>query len=144
MLARSGSLLIAHRLMGPSLLFTGDFAESRTHLDRAYALYDPAKHRALATRSGSDPGVTILSYRSWATWCLGYPEAALTEADHAPEDARKIGQAATMMVVLACAAWTRRLCRHYAAAGSLADELVALADKKGRRVLEGARNNDAR
>jgi predicted ATPase len=32
---------------------------------------------------------------------------------------------------LPCAAWTRRLCRHYAAAGSLADELVALADEKG-------------
>ena len=36
-----------------------------------------------------------------------------------------------MMVALACTAWTRRLCRRYAAAGSLADELVALADEKG-------------
>jgi predicted ATPase len=36
-----------------------------------------------------------------------------------------------MMVALACAAWTRRLCRRYAAAGSLADELTALADEKG-------------
>jgi predicted ATPase len=35
------------------------------------------------------------------------------------------------MVALACAVWTRRLCRRYAAAGSLADELVALADEKG-------------
>ena len=64
-------------------------------------------------------------------WYLGYPEEALREADHALEDARKIGQAATTMVALACAAWTRRLCRRYAAAGSLADELVALADEKG-------------
>jgi predicted ATPase len=38
---------------------------------------------------------------------------------------------ATMMVGLACAAWTRKLCRRYAAAGSLADELVELADEKG-------------
>jgi predicted ATPase len=123
-------LMIGHRLMGPSLLFTGDFAESRAHLDRAFALYDPIEHRALATRFGSDPGVTILSYRSWAAWYLGYPEAALADADHALEDARKIGQAATMMVGLACTAWTRRLCRRYAEAGSLADELVALADEK--------------
>jgi predicted ATPase len=72
-----------------------------------------------------------LSYRSWAAWYLGYPEAALTEADHALEDAREIGQAATMMVALACAAWTRKLCRRFAAAGSLADELVELADEKG-------------
>src|SRR5262249_35486646 len=123
-------LMIGHRLMGPSLLFTGDFAESRTHLDRAYALYDPVEHGAVATRFGSDPGVTILSYRSWAAWYLGYPEAALADADRALEDARKIGQAATMMVGLACTAWTRRLCRRYAEAGSLADELVALADEK--------------
>jgi predicted ATPase len=53
------------------------------------------------------------------------------EADHALKDARKIGQAATLMVALACAAWTLRLCRRYAAAGSLADELAALADEKG-------------
>src|SRR5262249_14754243 len=124
-------LMIGHRLMGASLLFTGDFAEGRTHLDRAFALYDPVEHRALAARFGSDPGVTILSYRSWAVWYLGYPEEALREADHALEDARKIGQAATMMVALACTAWTHRLCRHYAAACSLADELTELADKKG-------------
>jgi class 3 adenylate cyclase/predicted ATPase len=123
-------LMIGHRLMGPSLLFTGDFMESRAHLDSAFALYDPVEHRALATRFGSDPGVTILSYRSWAAWYLGYPEAAQAEADHALEDARKIGQAATMMVALACAAWTRRLCRRFAAAGALADELAALADEK--------------
>jgi class 3 adenylate cyclase/predicted ATPase len=123
--------MIGHRLMGPSLLFTGDFAEGRAHLDRAFALYDPVEHRALATRFGSDPGVTILSYRSWAVWHLGYPEEALREADHALEDARQIGQAATMMVALACAAWTRTLCRRYAAAGSLADELAVLADEKG-------------
>src|SRR5262249_16185930 len=69
--------------------------------------------------------------RSWAVWNLGYPEEALREADHALEDARKIGQAATMMVALACTAWTRRLCRRYAATCSLVDELTALADKKG-------------
>ena len=50
-------LMIGHRLMGPSLLFTGNLAESRTHLDRALALYDPVEHRALATRFALDPGV---------------------------------------------------------------------------------------
>ena len=54
-------LMIGHRLMGISLLFTGDIAEGRAHLDRAIALYDPAKHRPLATRFGQDAGVAILS-----------------------------------------------------------------------------------
>ena len=48
-------LMIGHRIMGMTLVFTGDFAESRAHLDRAFALYDPAEHRALATRFGHRP-----------------------------------------------------------------------------------------
>jgi predicted ATPase len=36
-------LLIAHRLMGMSLLHTGDIAEGRTHFVEALALYDPRR-----------------------------------------------------------------------------------------------------
>ena len=92
--------MIGHRLMGISLLFTGDIAESRAHFDRALALYDPAEHRPLATRFGQDVGVSVLSFRSWPLWLLGYPEAALADADHALKDAREIGQAATLMFAL--------------------------------------------
>ena len=93
-------LMIGHRLMGISLLCTGDIAEGRAHLDQALALYDPAEHRPLATRFGQDVGVAILSYRSLALWMLGYPEAALADAEHALKDAREIGQAATLMYAL--------------------------------------------
>jgi hypothetical protein len=53
------ALMIGHRLMGMSLLTTGDMAEGRVHLDRASALYDPADHRSLATRFGVDTRVLI-------------------------------------------------------------------------------------
>ena len=92
--------MIGHRLMGISLLRTGDIAESRAHYDQALALYDPAEHRPLATRFGQDIRVTILCYRSWALWMLGYPEAALADTEHALKDAREIGQAATLMYAL--------------------------------------------
>src|SRR5262245_7480463 len=68
-------LMIGHRLMGSSLLLAGDIAEGRAHYDQAIRLYDPAAHRPLATRFGTDLGVAILSYRSMALWLLGYPEA---------------------------------------------------------------------
>ena len=45
-------------------------------------------------------GVSILSYRSLALWLLGYPEAALADAERALKDAREIGQAATLMFAL--------------------------------------------
>ena len=44
--------------------------------------------------------MAILSYRSWALWLLGYPEAALADTEHALKDAREIGQAATLMYAL--------------------------------------------
>jgi class 3 adenylate cyclase/tetratricopeptide (TPR) repeat protein len=124
-------LMIGHRLMGTSLQCTGDIAEARGHLDRAFALYDAAEHRLLATRFGADSGVAILCYRSWALWMLGYPEAALADADHALKDAREIGQAATLMYALFHASVAHFYCGKYVAVDALVDELVALADEKG-------------
>jgi predicted ATPase len=124
-------LMVGHRLMGTSLLFTGDIAQGRAHFDRAIALYDPAEHRPLATRFGQDVGVSILSQRSWALWMLGYPEAALADADHALKDARDIGQAATLMFALSFTKVTPFLCGNYAAAKARSDELIAVADEKG-------------
>jgi len=74
-----------------------DIAEGRGHFDQAIALYDPAEHRPLATRFGQDTAVMILVFRSWALWLLGYPEAALRDADDALRNARELGQAATLM-----------------------------------------------
>jgi predicted ATPase len=124
-------LMVGHRLMGISLLSTGDIAQGRAHFERATALYDPAQHRALATRFGADTGVSVLSYRSLALWYLGYPETALADADHALKDAREIGQAGTLMYTLWHASITHICCGKYAAANVQLDELVALADEKG-------------
>jgi predicted ATPase len=124
-------LMIGHRLMGQSLLVTGDIAEGRAHLDQAIALYDSAEHRPLATRFGQDVGVVALSFRSFALWLLGYPEAALRDTDDALKNAREMGQAATLMYALAHAAIPYTLCGNRAAAAAHAQELVALAEEKG-------------
>jgi predicted ATPase len=123
--------VVGHRLMGVTFAHTGDFAESRAHYDRALALYDPIKHRALTTRFGTDSGVAILGFRSWPTWFLGYPEAALKDADQAVRDARDIGQVATLMFALSVTVPPYIFCGKYAVASSHMDELVALADEKG-------------
>ena len=121
-------LMLGHRLVGATLLFMGNLAESRAHLDRAFALYDPAEHRTLIL--GLEPAVTIFGFRSWALWYLGYPEAALKDAEHALQNAREIGQAATSMVALCCAVWTHIFCGNYATASLLTDEHAVLADQK--------------
>jgi class 3 adenylate cyclase/predicted ATPase len=124
-------LIVGHRMMANSLQLMGEIAESRTHYDQAIALYDPAAHRPLATRFGQDARVAILSLRSLALWLLGYPEAALSDADGALKDAREIGHAATLMFALNEASYTCIYCGNFAAANALVDELVALANEKG-------------
>jgi hypothetical protein len=65
-----------------------------------------------------DSGVSALIHRSWALWLLGYPEAALVEAEQALKNAREIGQAATLMYALAHAAIPYALCGDLAAAAA--------------------------
>ena len=127
----TGPLMIAHRLLGTALLHTGDIADARAHYDQAIALYDPVEHRPLAVRFGQDIRMTILSFRSLASWCLGYPEAALSDADYAVKDVREISQAATLMYALFRASFAHALCGNYATAKALSDEMVDLADEKG-------------
>jgi len=124
-------LMIGHRIMGSSLLMTGDIAEGRAHYDQALAFYSPAKHRPLATRFGQDVRVAILSFRPLALWLLGYSKAALADHEQALRDAREIGHAATLMYAMSNAAMTNIFCGNFATATALTNELVALADEKG-------------
>ena len=103
---------------GRLLLFLGDIAEGRAHLDRAIGLYDPAEHRPLATRFGQDLRVVALFCRSWALWLLGYPEAALSDAEHALKDAREIGHAGSLMFALAITSRHPYFCGNYATANT--------------------------
>ena len=128
--AATAPLMIGHRVMGVSLMTAGDIAGGRAQLDKAIALYDPPVHRPLAVQFGIEPGVTGLSFRGRALWLLGYPEAALVDAHHALKDAREIGHAVTLMIVLWLVSSTHTLCGNYMAASTEADELVALADEK--------------
>ena len=75
----------------------------------------------------------MLSFRSWVLWFLGYPDAALRDADQALSDAREIGHAATLMFGLALAPRAHFLSANYATATAANDELVALADEKSAR-----------
>jgi hypothetical protein len=123
--------MMGHRLMGTTLLTTGDIAAAREHLDQAILLYDPAEHRPLATRFGQDVGVAALYYRSLALWSLGYPEAALTDTDDAISNARAMGQAATLMYALGQCQLPYTVYGNHVAVAAQAQELVALAEEKG-------------
>jgi class 3 adenylate cyclase/predicted ATPase len=124
-------LVVGNRLVGTSLASTGEMTRGRDHLDRAIALYDPAEHRPLAVRFSQDIRVAALSYRAIALWMLGYPEGALADADCAVEDAREVGQAASLMAALTLTSLTQIHCGSYAIANAQLDEVITLSDDKG-------------
>jgi class 3 adenylate cyclase/predicted ATPase len=124
------ALMIGHNVMGTSLVFTGEIAEGRSHLDQGIALYDPAEHRPLATRFGQDVLVAFLAYRGIALWALGYPEAALADTDRMLKEARETCQAATLMYALTHGSWTHLFCGNYAIGVAIADECITLAEEK--------------
>ena len=63
--------------------------------------------------------------------CLAIPRPRSPTADRALKDAREIGQAATLMYALAHATRTYFWTGNYAAANTLVEEVVGLADEKG-------------
>ena len=114
-----------------ALALTGDLVDGKEHYDRALAIYDPAEHGPLTTRSGRDVGVTLLSFRSSCVWQLGYPAASRNDAERAVKNARETGEATTLMYALFSAVVDHIRCGNCAAAHTEVDGLIALADEKG-------------
>jgi class 3 adenylate cyclase/predicted ATPase len=124
-------LMVGHRTMGSTLALIGDLVEARAHYDEALALYRPGAHRRLMTRFGQDIRVTCLGFRSMDLWLLGYPDAALKDAERALKEARQIGHAATLMFTLNFPIIINTYCGNIDAANEHIEELVALAEEKG-------------
>jgi predicted ATPase len=114
-----------------ALTLAGNLVDGKEHYDRALAIYDPAEHGPLTTRSGRDIGVALLSSRAGCMWQLGYPAASRIDAERALKNARETGQATTLMYALFSAVVNHIRCGNYAAANAQVDELIALANERG-------------
>ncbi|MEJ7584468.1 MAG: adenylate/guanylate cyclase domain-containing protein [Acidimicrobiales bacterium] len=66
--------------------------ETLEHAQRALAIYDPARHRSIAKRFGTDHGVAAHTFAGWALMALGYADQALAHLDEAVALARWLGQ----------------------------------------------------
>ena len=84
------------------------------------------------------------SHRSRALWLLGYPEAALTDAEQALKDAREIGQAATLMYALSHTSYTQIHCGRLRVQTCYSMSLLHWQTKKMRLFWKAARNASAR
>ena len=76
---------VAHRILGTTHWFAGEYAEAREHLERALTLFQPGRDDDLAFRFGQDAGVAAMCYLAIASWPLGNVGRAVSLVDGAHE-----------------------------------------------------------
>ena len=123
-------LLVAHSVLGDTLIWLGEFASARAHLEQGMALYHPQQYRSHAFLYGYDSGVHCLSFGAWALWYLGYPDQALRRIHDALTLAQEVAHPFSVAFALAFAAWLHQLRREGQAAHERAAAVIALATEQ--------------
>jgi class 3 adenylate cyclase/predicted ATPase len=127
----SGYQLEAHRAMGVTLFWLGEFVRARDHLKQVHILYEPAQHHAHTIRYGSDPGVASLVHEAYVLWVLGYPDQALARSDEALALARQSNHPFSLAQALLYRGFLHQHRREAKAAESLAKQTETLATEHG-------------
>jgi predicted ATPase len=125
------SVIVAHRAMGLSSLFLGEFTLARTHFESIATLYNPELHQSLAFQYGQDAGASGLSVGSWSVWLLGYPEQSLDWARKAASLARSMSHPLSLAFALTMGAIQFQYRREVVTAREYVDEAITLSDEHG-------------
>jgi class 3 adenylate cyclase/predicted ATPase len=123
-------LLAAHETLGYALQYSGE-AEAATHLDEAIRLYDPNKHRWLASVFAVDLGVTGRAYKGEHLLLAGFPDQALAMSREGLRLAAELSHPfslATAMVYTCVILWGRG---DYQEAKEMADSLATFSEEHG-------------
>jgi class 3 adenylate cyclase/tetratricopeptide (TPR) repeat protein len=76
---------VAHRILGATHWFAGEYREARSHLEQALALFKPGRDDDLALRFGHDVGVAAMLILGFVLWPLGDVERAISHVGSADE-----------------------------------------------------------
>ena len=74
---------VAHRLLGSTHWFAGEYCEARSQLEQALALFKPGQDDDLALRFGHDVGVAAMLLLGLVLWPLGDVERAISHVGRA-------------------------------------------------------------
>jgi class 3 adenylate cyclase/predicted ATPase len=118
-------LMVAHWALGQTLLFRGELAPARAHLEQGINRYDPQQYHSLAFLSGfpGDPGVFCLCFAAHTLWHLGYPDQALKRIHEALTLAQELGHPFSHALALDYAAMLHQFRRE----GHMVQESAAAA-----------------
>jgi class 3 adenylate cyclase/predicted ATPase len=127
----SALLLAAHRALGATLFFLGEFTTAQEHIEYALALYDPQQHRSLAFSYGADPGLVCQLYAAWVLWHLGFPDKASQRMDEALTLAQELSHLFSLAFALALAANLHQYRQEGQAAQEWAEAAMTLSTEQG-------------
>ena len=68
---------VAHRVLGSTHWFAGEYEKARDHLERALVLFQPVRDDDLAFRFGQDAGAAAMLHLAFTLWALGDVERAV-------------------------------------------------------------------
>jgi class 3 adenylate cyclase/predicted ATPase len=125
-------LMYARYALGNSSYWMGEFLAAREQVEMAIALYDPERHRPLASRyEGVDAGVLSLAYAAWTLWPLGYPDSALKRSNEALALAERLSHPRSLGFALNFVGTLRQFRRETGAAQKNAESLTTLSVEHG-------------
>ena len=121
----------AHGALGWNLTFRGEFANARTHLNKAIVPYDSEQHHARSVIYGMDPEIMSRCHSAVTLWCLGYPDQALMSCreaiDLTPQPCHPFTRAGSFIYTAA----VHQLRGESEQTSELAEKAVALSTEHG-------------
>jgi predicted ATPase len=123
----SALLSVAHRAMGTTFHFQGEFVLAQEHEAQGIALYDPQEHASLALLYGEHPAVVCQCFAAHDLWYLGYPDRALVSIQDALTLAQQLAHPFMLVHTLDFAAWLHLYRREGQLTREQAEADIALA-----------------
>jgi predicted ATPase len=121
----------ANRMLGDTLFWVGELPLARAHFERAIALYNAHRERAVLSIYGYDEGVFAHFYDALLAWLTGYPEQGLRRAEEAVALAQEVAHPYSIAAALAFAARLHLYRRDVATARQCAAACIALSQERG-------------
>jgi DNA-binding winged helix-turn-helix (wHTH) protein/predicted ATPase len=125
--------LVTHWAIGQTLLFQGEFAPAREHLEQGIGLYDRREHHSLCLRAGfpGDLGVFCHCVAAHTHWHLGYPDHAVQHIQQALTLAEELAHPYSRALASAYAAMLYQFRREAQLTREAAETAIVLCQEQG-------------